>query len=98
MLRHVSLFSFTPESTPAQRQAVGEALMKLPALIAEVRDYRYGPDAGVNAGNFDYAVVADFDDTAGYLVYRDHPEHRRVLLELIAPIITTRAAVQFVAG
>lgn len=98
MLRHVSLFSFTAEATGPQRLAVTEALSALPAAIPELRDYRFGPDAGINAGNYDYAVVADFDDEQGYLVYRDHPEHRRVLVEVIAPIITARAAVQFDAG
>lgn len=98
MLRHVSLFSFTAEATESQRGAVTTALSELPAAIPELRDYRFGPDAGINTGNFDYAVVADFDDEQGYVVYRDHPEHRRVLVEVIAPIISARAAVQFETG
>ena len=27
-------------------------------------------------GNFEFAVVADFDDLEGYQVYRDNPDHR----------------------
>lgn len=98
MIRHVSLFSFAEGVTAAQREAVTSALEGLSAAIPELRDYRFGPDAGINAGNFDYGVVADFDDVDGYLAYRDHPEHRRVLVEVIAPIISSRSAVQLVVG
>lgn len=98
MIRHVSLFTFAPDATAAQREAVTVALVALSEMIPELRSYHFGPDAGINEGNFDYAVVADFDDVDGYIAYRDHPEHRRVLVEVIAPIIAARSAVQFVAG
>ncbi len=71
------------------------ALERLPALVPELREYTFGPDIGANDGNFDYAVVADFDDVDGYRAYRDHPEHRRVLTEVISPVISARSAVQF---
>ena len=51
-----------------------------------------GPDAGINEGNYDFAVVADFDDADGYLGYRDHPAHRAVVDKHITPIVATRAA------
>ena len=57
--------------------------------------YRFGADAAVNDGNFDYVVVADFDDVAGYLAYRDHPAHQAAITEHIAPIVAERAAVQY---
>lgn len=45
--------------------------------------------------NFDFAVVGDFADRDAYLTYRDHPEHRRIVLDIIRPAITGRAAIQF---
>jgi len=98
VIRHVSLFSFAEGADAVQRAAVTSALEALAREIPELRDYRFGPDAGINADNFDYAVVADFDDVYGYLAYRDHPAHRRVLVEVIAPIISARAAVQIDLG
>ena len=47
-------------------------------------------------GNFDLAVVADFDDEAGYRVYATNPEHLTVIAERIRPILADRAAVQYV--
>ncbi|NCY15151.1 MAG: Dabb family protein [Actinobacteria bacterium] len=98
MFRHVVTFRWNDRSTPAQRTQLASALAALPAAIPTIRAYHVGTDAGINEGNFDFAVVADFDDVDGYLVYRDHPAHTQVITELIAPYIDTRAAVQYDTG
>lgn len=95
MLRHVVVFRFH-EGTPAEAvSAISDALGGLPAAIPEIRRYRFGVDAGINEGNYEFAVTADFADEADYLVYRDHPQHLQVIKDLIAPHIAGRAAVQF---
>jgi hypothetical protein len=94
VFRHVVLLRWKPEATPEQRAAVETGLAALPGLIPEIRTYTIGTDAGVNVGNYDLVVVADFDDVDGYLVYRDQPDHQAVIREHIAPILAERAAVQ----
>ena len=81
--------------TAEEVSATRRALDGLPALVPTIRDYRHGGDAGVNSGNFDYVVVADFDDVDGYLAYRDHPDHLALIAEHIAGRVADRAAVQF---
>src|SRR5215471_14977593 len=95
MIRHISLMRFTPDTTAAQEQAIIDALLTLPAMIAELLDYRIGLDAGLSEGNYRFAVTADCADVEGYLAYRDHPEHQRILAELIRPVLAERAAVQY---
>ncbi len=95
MLRHVVLLRWRDDATDEQVAAVADGLAALPAAIDTIRAYRIGPDAGINDGNLHYAVVADFDDEAGYLVYRDHPAHQALIAERIAPILAERAAVQY---
>lgn len=95
MFRHVALFSWKPDATEAQKDALVAELAKLPGIISTIRSYYIGPDAGLNPDNYDYAVVAEFDDEAGYLVYRDHPDHRRVITEYLRPILASRAGIQF---
>ncbi len=95
MFRHVVLFTWTPEATREQQQTVAAELRKLPGLIPEIRAYETGPDAGLSEGTYDFAVVAGFDDPAGYAVYRDHPAHRAVIDKYLAPIVSSRARVQF---
>jgi len=95
MFRHVVLFSWTQDATEAQQLAMADELRKLPAAVDSIRAYEVGPDAGVNPGNFDFAVVAEFDDADGYRAYRDHPAHREVVEQYVNPIVARRAGVQF---
>ena len=92
--RHVVTLQWKPGTTLEHRAAIARALRALPNTIDVIRSYVVGEDAGVNAGNFDLVVVADFDDVDGYLEYRDHPDHQRVISDLIAPCLAARAAVQ----
>ena len=98
MFRHVALFKWSSEATEAQKQAVHDSLLRLPDHIAELRAYRVGADAGLVDGNWEYAVVADFDDVDGWRTYTDHPEHQRILAEVIRPVVAERAAVQYEYG
>jgi hypothetical protein len=95
MFRHVVMFRWTPDTTPADVSAIVEGLGGLPGAIPELREYRFGHDAGINPGNFDFAVVADFQSADDYVVYRDHPLHRALIAERITPHVAERAAVQF---
>ncbi|GAB2958649.1 Dabb family protein [Nonomuraea fastidiosa] len=94
MIRHIVLFTWSDDATDEQKAAVPEALKTLPGLIPEIKSYTYGRDAGINQGNYDFAIVADFDSTDDYLVYRDHPEHQAIIAGHIKPIVASRAAVQ----
>jgi len=95
MFRHVALFTWTGQQTDEQVRSLADALAKLPAAIPEIRAYHFGPDAGIDPANSDFTVVADFDDAAGYVTYRDHPAHREVVDRYVSPIVGARAAVQF---
>jgi len=94
VFRHVSLLRWKPDASDDARTRARDAIRALPAVIAEIRAYRVGDDVRETAGNYDLAIVADFDDADGYAAYRDHPEHRRVIDEFVRPILDARAAVQ----
>ncbi len=95
MIRHVSLLTWVDDVTPEQVDAVTTGLRALPALIPELRDYRVGRDLGIDRGNASFVVIGDFDDEAGYLAYRDHPDHQAVAKEHILPILAGRKAAQY---
>ena len=95
MFRHVVTFRWNAESSPEHVAALKDALSELPARLPELRRYAYGTDAGINEGNYDFAVVAEFDDAAGYIAYRDNDEHARIIQTLIAPYLDSRTVVQF---
>ena len=93
MLRHVVTFTWNESATPAALDVIVAALLALPGEIPELRSYHVGPDAGLDDGNADFAIVADFDDEAGWRAYQEHPAHQAVR-ELLRPIVASRAAVQ----
>ncbi len=95
MIRHVSLLTWVDDVTPEQIQAVIDGLRALPPLIPELRDYRVGPDLGIDDGTASFVVIADFDDADGYRTYRDHPAHRAVGADRILPILAGRTAAQY---
>ncbi len=95
MLRHVVLFRWAPGTTDAQVASVTEGLAALPAAVAEIRSYRFGPDLGLSDGSFDFALVADFADRAAWETYRDHPVHRAFIAEHITPVLADRAVAQY---
>ncbi len=95
MIRHVVMFRWTPEATQEQKDRVAAELRRLPALLPVLRGYDVGADLGLAEGNFEFAVVADFDDLEGLRAYRENPEHQAVIAEFIQPIAAQRAAVQY---
>jgi len=95
VLRHVVLLKFVDEATQEQRQAVLDGLATLPPAIPAIRSYVFGLDAGIAEGNYDIAVVADFDDASAYRDYAAHPLHQQLIAERIRPILAARAAVQY---
>ncbi len=98
MFRHVVMFQWAEGVGDDHVARVAAELDHLVEVIPEIRGYRHGRDAGVNAGNFDYVVVGDFDSVDGYLAYRDHPVHQAFVRDLIAGKIAGRAAVQYDIG
>ena len=94
MFRHVVMFRWTADATAESKARVAAELAKLPQAIETIRHYSFGPDAGLAEGNWDFGVVADFDDVDGYLAYRDHGSHQAVIAQWIRPIVADRAALQ----
>ena len=94
MFSHVVVFRFKPGTSVQQVDAIERGLAGLPARLPDMRSYRYGRDLGIRDGNCDFAVVAEFDDAAAWLVYQRDEEHRRVIEQLIVPVTAERHAVQ----
>ena len=96
-IRHAVLFRFTDDATDAQIAALGDGLSRMPSATGAVEPdkYQHGRALGLNAGSWDYAVVGEFADADAYARYRDHPDHRALIRDLVVPITAERASVQF---
>jgi len=98
VIRHIALLTFVESATDHQVREIEGALSALPARLPQLRSYAFGRDLAVSDGNASFAVVADFDSLDDYAAYRDDPEHRRIIAEIISPVLATRTAVQFEIG
>jgi len=73
---------------------IADALRDLVARFDGVRSYLCGSDIGLTANAYDFAVVGTFDDRDSFITYRDHPEHQRIIAEMIGPNLQSRTVVQ----
>lgn len=95
MVRHVALFRWKPETAEADVSKLEQDLRALPTKIACIQSYRFGRDLGLQEGNADFAIVADFTDDAGLEQYASHPDHQAVLNGRIRPMLAHREAIQY---
>src|ERR1700757_3854092 len=95
MIRHVVLFTWDDEMTDEMERQFAAELTALAPKLAGLRSYHAGPDAGIIEGNYDFAVVADFDDAQSYLAYRTNAEHQEIIGRLGGPHAKERASVQY---
>ena len=89
------LFELRPEASPESVVALREALLHLSEVVSSLRSISVGFDLALRSENFDVGLVAEFDDVAGYLEYRDHPEHLDVIERHVTPVVDRRVAVQY---
>ena len=96
--RHVVMFQFADHVDDEHVEKVRAGLSSLPGQIEQIRSYVHGRDVGISEGNFDYVVVADFDNVNDFITYRDHPQHQLLIQELIKDHVADRSAVQYQYG
>ena len=86
LLRHVVLFGFTAETTPAQRRTLEDAFAGLPGQIPEIVDFEWGTDVSVEnaARGYTHCFLVTFRNAAGRDAYLPHPAHQR-FVELVGP-------------
>lgn len=92
MLRHTVMFKWNDETTDETKAAVAAGLDELASRGFALR---HGGDVGISDGNWDYAVVGEFDDAAGYTTYATDADHVALIANIIKPAISARAAVQY---
>ena len=91
---HLVTFTWQDGVSTEQVEELDGRLSTLPALLPELRAYHHGSDLGLRSGNADYGVCALVDSEADVLAYLDHPEHRRIVQDVITPMRAQRLAVQ----
>lgn len=79
VLRHVVLFKFKPEVTPAQLDEINRAFQNLKQQIPEVRDFERGINnspEGLDKG-FTHGYLITFSSEEDRAAYLPHPAHKK---------------------
>lgn len=97
MYRHIVLFKFDPAASAEDRQKAVEALEAMPPAVPEIRSLTLGWNAG-GAANYDLALQVEFDDAAGFAVYGPSDAHQHAWLDVLKPMVTELAVIQYDTG
>ncbi len=94
MVRHVVVFNWRAEASEEAVEALADGLAALPGQVPDILAYTFGPDLGLADDHPDYGLVADFTDVEAFRRYAQHPAHRRLIDDLLKPIVASRHAIQ----
>ena len=95
MLRHVVMFKLREDAPNDAIRSLEEGLKKLPPTISEIQSYRFGPDLALRDGNFDFCLVADFENAEAFGRYVVHPAHQDFIQTRLTPVVSERVSVQY---
>jgi hypothetical protein len=99
MFNHIVLFKlkeFQNDQLKSEiRDQIKNALLGLKEKIAELKQIEVGNNFELNAASFDLGLISRFDSHEDFLVYRDHPEHLKVV-GLVRANTVDRAVVDYV--
>jgi lysophospholipase L1-like esterase len=99
VVRHVVLFKFKEEATPAQVQEVVTAFGSLKGKIDLIEDFEWGTDMSVEniAAGFTHCFFATFRDAASRDAYLPHPAHQE-FVKIAGPRIDKVLVVDYFAN
>jgi hypothetical protein len=95
MITHVWSMSFTEDTTDEQRTAFVDAMTALPSQIDGVESFRSGVDLGLNPGNSEVVIVAEFSDADAWRAYLAAPAHVAFVEDHVTPLCASWNAIQF---
>lgn len=73
---------------------LAETLRTLVSRFDGLLSYLCGADAGATPNAYDFAIVGTFENRDYFLAYRDDPDHKKILNDMILPFAESRTFVQ----
>ncbi|WP_346619097.1 Dabb family protein [Blastococcus montanus] len=95
MIRHVVVFSWSPDADTDRRAATVAALRNLRTEVGGMTSLVVADDAGLVDGTADTVLIADFPDAEAFHRYAQDPVHLAVIAEHVRPILAARSAIQY---
>lgn len=97
MINHVVLFKLNEYPEEEKKKVISEMKSELEGLKDKIKELKFievGVNYQLNSKSFDIVLLSHFNSLADLDVYRDHPEHLKVV-DKIAGWASARAAVDY---
>jgi len=78
MIKHIVSFKLKTEYKD-KTQLIKKELEKLPSKIPQINSFEVGINISASNSAFDMILVSEFDSLDNLEIYRQHPEHLKVL-------------------
>ena len=95
MIRHVVVFTWSPNADADRRAATVEALRGLRQAVGGMTSLTVADDAALVDGNASTVLIADFPDVEAFHRYAQDPVHLAVIAEHVRPVLDSRSAIQY---
>ncbi len=95
-LRHVVLFSFKDDASPADIRKVEQAFSALPGKIPQIKGYEWGINnspEGLNDG-LTHCFLVTFDSEGDRAIYLPHPAHK-AFVKVLDPFMEKAVVVDY---
>ena len=94
MIRHVVVFTWSPDADAERRAATVAALRNLREDVGGMTSLVVAEDAGLTEGNADAVLIAEFPDAEAVRGDAEDAVDRAGIAEHVRPILAARSAVQ----
>lgn len=95
MIEHIVLFRWAETASPEAKENVTTELRKLKGKIPGIVDLSCGANFCDRAKGYTHGLVVRFKDRPSRETYGPHPEHQRVVQDLIKPIAADILALDY---
>jgi diphthamide synthase (EF-2-diphthine--ammonia ligase) len=95
MIEHLVLFQWQEQASDDEIEAVIEALRGLKERIPGIVELSCGENFSERSQGFQHGLVVRLKDRAALEAYFPHPEHQKIVQNLIKPILAQIISVDY---
>ena len=95
MIEHIVLFRWTDGASQEAKDQIMTELRSLKTKIPGIVDLTCGANFSDRAKGYTHGLFVRFTDRAALQVYGPHPEHQRIVQNLIKPIAADILALDY---
>jgi hypothetical protein len=95
MIEHIVLFRWTDAASEEAKTNVMTKLRQLKGKIPGIVDLTCGANFSDRSKGYTHGLVVRFTDRAALQIYGPHPEHQRIVQNLIKPIAADILALDY---